>query len=165
MFRKSLADDTHPRLAGFRAGEGGQHDWVTRGALASRDIENALFVLPVGKLSRIISDESGVHIVKVLERVEDGVTAFTDAQGEIKQKIVKRRRKDEIDAYLQTDKGQHKLKEEIGDVFIFCLYLAESLGVDLSEAVDYKMKLNETKYPVEKSYNSNKKYDELDDPS
>ena len=85
---------------GFRAEQGGQHDWVTRGALASRDIEDALFVLPVGKLSRIISDESGVHIVKVLERVEDGVTAFTDAQGKIKQKIVKRRRKDEIDAYL-----------------------------------------------------------------
>ena len=87
---------------GFRAHEGGEHDWVTRGALASRDIEDALFHLPIGKLSRIISDKSGVHIVKVLERVEDGVTAFTDAQGEIKRKIVKKRRKDAIDAYLAS---------------------------------------------------------------
>ena len=85
---------------GFSASEGGKHDWITRGSLASREVENALFALPIGKLSRVIRDDRGLHIVKVLERVEDGTTPFTDAQGEIKQKIVKKRRTDAIDAYL-----------------------------------------------------------------
>ena len=35
-------------------------------------------------------------------------------------------------------------------------------GIDLSEAVRAKLSINNKKYPVSKSYNSSKKYNELD---
>jgi hypothetical protein len=94
---------------GFKADEGGNHDWVTRGALASQEIDAAVFSLPVGQLSRIIRDDKGLHIVKVLESVKDGTTPFTDAQGDIKQTIVKKRRKDAVDTYLARLRDQAEI--------------------------------------------------------
>ena len=46
-------------------------------------------------------------------------------------------------------------------VFVFLLYLADACNVDLSEAVRRKLEVNERKYPVDKSYNSHRKYTEL----
>ena len=57
--------------------------------------------------------------------------------------------------------GNKKLSDELADIFVFLLYLSEACGIDLSEAVINKLKLNAKKYPVEKSFNSNKKYNEL----
>ena len=51
--------------------------------------------------------------------------------------------------------------EELADVFVFLLYLAEAAGIDLSAAVKSKLLVNDKKYPVDKSYNSSKKYTEL----
>ena len=48
----------------------------------------------------------GKRIDEVLERVEEGITPFTDAQAEIKQKIVKKRRKNAVDAYLSRLEDQ-----------------------------------------------------------
>lgn len=38
--------------------------------------------------------------------------------------------------------------QEIADVFAYTLRLAEVLGVDLSQALERKMKLNRIKYPI-----------------
>jgi NTP pyrophosphatase (non-canonical NTP hydrolase) len=51
--------------------------------------------------------------------------------------------------------------DELADIFIFLTYLSNDLGVDLNEAVNRKIDKNNTKYPIEKSKGSNKKYDEL----
>jgi len=47
------------------------------------------------------------------------------------------------------------------DIFIFLSYLCDYFGIDLLEATEEKIKLNEKKYPISKSYNSNKKYNQL----
>jgi hypothetical protein len=39
--------------------------------------------------------------------------------------------------------------------------MADKLDIDLDEAVKSKLEKNEQKYPVEKSYNSKEKYDQL----
>lgn len=67
----------------------------------------------------------------------------------------------EIDALLSSEEGRRKVREELADVFVFLLYIGEAAGVDLSMAVIEKIGINEKKYPVEKSYNSSRKYDEL----
>ena len=67
----------------------------------------------------------------------------------------------EIDAMLASQKDRKRIEEECADVFVFLLYLAEAAGLDLSAAVRDKLVINERKYPVEKSYNSSKKYTEL----
>jgi dCTP diphosphatase len=66
----------------------------------------------------------------------------------------------EIKTFL-SEKGQSKVQEELADICIFLLYLAEACGVDLSEAVRKKVDINELKYPVHKAKNSAKKYNEL----
>lgn len=51
--------------------------------------------------------------------------------------------------------------EELADVIIYSIQMADTLGVDLSEIINNKMDKNEKKYPVEKSKGNSKKYTEL----
>ncbi|GLH63077.1 nucleotide pyrophosphohydrolase [Parageobacillus sp. G301] len=53
------------------------------------------------------------------------------------------------------------IKDEIADVVIYALLLSHELGIDLEKAVIDKIKKNEQKYPIEKSFGSKKKYTEL----
>ena len=53
------------------------------------------------------------------------------------------------------------VKEELADVLVYCQNMLDKLGLDEDEIVNMKMEQNEKKYPVEKSYNSSKKYNKL----
>lgn len=54
-----------------------------------------------------------------------------------------------------------RIKEELADVFIYSLMMADNLNLDIKEIIETKMELNKKKYPVELSKGSHKKYDEL----
>ena len=54
-----------------------------------------------------------------------------------------------------------KIKEELADVLIYCVMMADTCGLDLDEIVREKMRKNGEKYPVELSRGSKEKYDEL----
>ena len=51
--------------------------------------------------------------------------------------------------------------EEMADVFIYLLRLADRLGVDLEREARAKMAKNAERYPVEKSRGHKRKYSEL----
>lgn len=70
--------------------------------------------------------------------------------------------KEEVQNYIRSKEGRTRLSEEIADVFIYLLFLADSAGLDLSNAFEMKLTENGRKYPVEKSRGSNKKYDILE---
>lgn len=53
------------------------------------------------------------------------------------------------------------LRDELADVAAYLTYLCEDLGIDLDEAVRYKMMKNQQKYPVSLARGSAKKYTEL----
>lgn len=55
-----------------------------------------------------------------------------------------------------------QLKEELADVLIYSLMLADNLDLDVEKIIQDKLNLNAKKYPISKSYGSNKKYTELD---
>jgi NTP pyrophosphatase (non-canonical NTP hydrolase) len=55
-----------------------------------------------------------------------------------------------------------KVETELADTFLYLLQLADRLGVDLLDAAERKMDVNEAKYPVEKSRGNAKKYSELE---
>lgn len=61
---------------------------------------------------------------------------------------------------MPSDK-QGKIDEEIADVFLYLIRLADMLKIDLIQAADRKIELNAQKYPVEKARGSAKKYTEL----
>ena len=85
---------------GPRADEGGQYDWTTRGTLRSKTMEELIFTLPPGKLSRIIEDEGTLNIVRVTERQEAGKESFSDVQDKITDKIKEQRFRDGTEKYL-----------------------------------------------------------------
>jgi len=56
---------------------------------------------------------------------------------------------------------KNEIGEEVADVFLYLVELADNLGIDLIEVAEKKLKKNELKYPVEKAKGSAKKYTEL----
>ena len=56
-----------------------------------------------------------------------------------------------------------EVEQEIADIQIYLIRLADKLGVDLEKAVNAKIKLNEKKYPADKVRGKSAKYDEYDE--
>lgn len=54
-----------------------------------------------------------------------------------------------------------RLGEELSDVFIYCLLIAERAGLDIVEEAHRKIDVNDAKYPVDKARGNAKKYTEL----
>lgn len=54
-----------------------------------------------------------------------------------------------------------KIKEELADILAFSLLLAHKHGFDVKQIILDKIKVNDLKYPVEKSRGNATKYDKL----
>ena len=54
-----------------------------------------------------------------------------------------------------------ELKYEIADVMNYCILLCSQIGVDPKKIILEKLKISETKYPIEKSKGKSTKYDRL----
>ena len=54
-----------------------------------------------------------------------------------------------------------EISDEIADIAVYLLELADNLNIDLAHAIKNKMKKNAAKYPVDKSKGSHVKYTEL----
>ena len=66
---------------------------------------------------------------------------------------------EEVTKLLESP-ARARVEDEIADVVILLSYLCHDLGLDVNVAVRSKLKKNEAKYPVERSYGNAKKYDE-----
>lgn len=55
-----------------------------------------------------------------------------------------------------------ELRDELADVTIYLIRLADKLGVDLFSAAEAKISRNEEKYPADKVRGSAKKYNEYE---
>ncbi|WP_413525263.1 nucleotide pyrophosphohydrolase [Photobacterium phosphoreum] len=62
---------------------------------------------------------------------------------------------------LSPEKKQHA-SEEIADVMMYLLRLADKCDIDVKQACQEKIQQNAAKYPISKCYGSAKKYNELD---
>ena len=107
VYGANLAAVAKKSSHGFLASEGGQHDWTTKGALVLKEVDEAIFSLPVGELSDIIESRDGYHVIRVIERTEAKTKPFLEAQVEIKQRIESENRKQAFDKHVA------KLKQEI----------------------------------------------------
>jgi NTP pyrophosphatase (non-canonical NTP hydrolase) len=54
-----------------------------------------------------------------------------------------------------------KIGEELADVLLYLIRLADKLEIDLATAAADKINVNASKYPTRKARGSNKKYTEL----
>ena len=58
-------------------------------------------------------------------------------------------------------KMKSRIAEELADVLLFSVYLADTLGIDLLDAATSKLKANAEKYPVELAKGRSDKYTDL----
>lgn len=59
------------------------------------------------------------------------------------------------------NKHKDEIGEEIADVAIHLLELADNLGIDLKEVIQAKLVKNQKNYPVDKIKGSDKKYNKI----
>lgn len=65
------------------------------------------------------------------------------------------------ESYKTAQNKREQLSEEMADVLIYLLSLSDVVDIDLTEAVEDKLRKNNIKYPVEKAIGKMKKYSEL----
>jgi dCTP diphosphatase len=69
---------------------------------------------------------------------------------------------DKIEELLNSG-GRERLAQELADVLIYLVRVADKSGVDLAKAVSDKLAENDAKYPKDKARGNAKKYTELRD--
>jgi hypothetical protein len=94
---------------GLNAEEGGLNDWTSQGALASKPLDETLFGIEPGKLSQVIEDGRGYHIIRVLERTDAGKIAFEEVQTEIRETIKQQKISAQYKAIAQKIKSSSKV--------------------------------------------------------
>jgi len=67
----------------------------------------------------------------------------------------------EADSRNLDARAKAAASEEIADVLMYLVMIADELGIDPVAAAERKMIANERKYPVEKARGTSRKYDEL----
>lgn len=66
---------------------------------------------------------------------------------------------EEIEKHIKTNKIE--IGEELADVLYWVLLLSHDLEIDITDALDKKIKKNEEKYPVAKAKGKHSKYNKL----
>lgn len=67
-----------------------------------------------------------------------------------------------LECYQWTDDADlAHVQEELADVFIYCIQMAQKLDVDIHDIIMAKMDKNELKYPVVKAKGKFNKYTDL----
>lgn len=72
-----------------------------------------------------------------------------------------------LEVYQWSDKDSEcldktdKIKEELADVFLYAIQMAQHYHLDIDSIIMEKMKKNAEKYPVSKARDSKEKYDVL----
>ena len=65
---------------------------------------------------------------------------------------------DEVELIKADPKQRQRVKEELGDIFIYALTMVHEFGFDPAEVILEKVEINDKKYPVEKAKGRADKY-------
>lgn len=65
--------------------------------------------------------------------------------------------KDDLFVFEKID----KIKEELADVIMYAILMADRYNLDIEKIIEDKLIKNDKKYPIEKSKGNSKKYNEL----
>ena len=63
--------------------------------------------------------------------------------------------------HIKGSESEDAVSQEVSDVFLYLIRLADQLGIDLYKEALKKVELNRKKYPVGKSYGKSTKYNKL----
>ena len=67
-----------------------------------------------------------------------------------------------LEHFQWTSSYEHnEVVEELADVMMYCILMADCLDVDIKTIINDKLKMNGKKYPVHKAKGNSKKYTQL----
>ncbi len=66
-------------------------------------------------------------------------------------------------SHLLEEKVRPSVEEELADIFIYLVRIADKLGIDLYGAAERKIAINARKYPADKVRGSARKYTEYEE--
>jgi NTP pyrophosphatase (non-canonical NTP hydrolase) len=67
----------------------------------------------------------------------------------------------EVFQWNNKEKSIAKVEEELADVFIYAILMADKYDLDIDKIINKKLDINEKKYPIDKSFGNAKKHDEF----
>jgi foldase protein PrsA len=83
------------------ASNGGDMGWIESGTMEPA-LEQAVFALQPGQVSDVIKASDGFHVVKVLERREASMPAFSDVAGRAIEMLTNRKKEEVFSDWLRT---------------------------------------------------------------
>lgn len=89
---KSFEDVARKYSNGITAKDGGNWDWTIAGSLTDKQVDNALFQIQVGEISKAIEGKRSFRLIKVIDRTTAGWKPFSDVQNEIQAALEKQDR-------------------------------------------------------------------------
>lgn len=97
---------------------------------------------------------------KQFHNPKDLAAAIAIEAGELQEQFLWKT-KEEVAADLANPSRRQAVVDEVADVLICTLLLADCLGIDVDEAVRVKTAANAKKYPISKARGTARKYTEL----
>jgi PPIC-type PPIASE domain len=96
---KSFEAVAKQQSEGATASDGGIYDWVNQGSIKSAAIDQAVFSLPLRRLSRVIESNFGFHIIEVLERETAHKKSFDVVQADIRKTMSREKQSKLLDEF------------------------------------------------------------------
>jgi len=88
------------------------------------------------------------------------VLALTGEVGELAE-VFQWMSDEESKGAAANPKTAQAVRDELADVLLYLVRLADVLGVDLNKAAQHKLRTNAAKYPADKAKGTSKKYTEM----
>ncbi|NNH72313.1 nucleotide pyrophosphohydrolase [Nocardia uniformis] len=117
--------------------------------------------MTVERLQEMVSEFARRRDWEQFHTPKNLVMALTGEVGELSE-IFQWLTPEESLAIRHSDAGRSKVDEELADVFLYLVRLADVLDVDLVAVAEAKVRLNERRYPADKARGRAVKYSELD---
>jgi dCTP diphosphatase len=115
----------------------------------------------VADLRKLVKDFSDERDWSQFQDTKNFVEALSIEVGELMEHFLWKDKK-EIAKLLKSDKAfREEVGDELADVLGYTLHVAESCGIDLSDALRSKFIKNAKKYPVARSKGRKNKYTKL----
>lgn len=112
----------------------------------------------ISELTRQICAFRDARDWKQFHSPKDLAVAITAEAGELLQHFVWQTNTQSVERAIQR---RDDIASEMADIAILLMEFAEVVDINLGDAVAAKLARNEERYPADKAFGSNKKYNEL----
>ncbi|MEV4238009.1 nucleotide pyrophosphohydrolase [Nocardia sp. NPDC049737] len=116
--------------------------------------------MAIDRLQRMVADFAAERSWERFHTPKNLVMALTGEVGELSE-LFQWLTAEQSQALMDDPARRTPVEEEVADVFIYLLRLADVLQIDLVAAVEAKLRKNAERYPIQQAYGQAVKYTEL----